>query len=332
MIKNNRRLTVGDHIPYVICEPLETEEANNDNNKKSKSVAERARHPDEIIRSGGVLKPDVEWYLTQQILPPVSRLCEPIEGLSQGLIAERLGLNASKYTQRRSFGDGEMNDDELVNYVPESYKTDKERFGDVEKLSLTCSACGVRSEFRGLLYLRKSQGDETGTLCTGFKCSNPDCEAQYLGDASPFECMARIMNSMEMLMRGHIQAYHEGVLKCDDPACGLETRQLSVCGGVCLSRGCNGRMKPLVSERSLQKQLKYFECLFDVGHVTKQLVATKSNFGSNENQLASMISKTDRKMADELFSVAKENTGECAYNWITPSFWKEVFGGIQAKQ
>jgi hypothetical protein len=143
MIKNNRRLTVGDHIPYVICEPLEADAENSDTKKASKSSTERARHPDEIARSGGILKPDVEWYLTQQILPPVSRLCEPIEGLSQGLIAQRLGLNTSKYTQPRSFGDGELNDDELVNYVPESFKSDKERFGDVQKLSLTCSACGV---------------------------------------------------------------------------------------------------------------------------------------------------------------------------------------------
>ena len=174
MIKNNRRLTVGDHIPYVICEPLETD-ATNDNKKASKSAAERARHPDEIARSGGTLKPDVEWYLTQQILPPVSRLCEPIEGLSQGLIAQRLGLNASKYTQRRSVGDGEMNDDELVNYVPESFKTDKERFGDVKKLSLTCSACGVGSEFPGLLYLRKDNDNDAGALSGGFQCINPNC-------------------------------------------------------------------------------------------------------------------------------------------------------------
>jgi hypothetical protein len=131
MIKNNRRLTVGDHIPYVICEPLEADAENSDTKKASKSSTERARHPDEIARSGGILKPDVEWYLTQQILPPVSRLCEPIEGLSQGLIAQRLGLNTSKYTQPRSFGDGELNDDELVNYVPESFKSDKEALPDL---------------------------------------------------------------------------------------------------------------------------------------------------------------------------------------------------------
>jgi len=333
MIKNNRRLTVGDHIPYVICEPLEAGAESDDTKKASKSATERARHPDEIARSGGILKPDVEWYLTQQILPPVSRLCEPIEGLSQGLIAQRLGLNSSKYTQQRSFGDGEINDEELVNYVPESFKTDKERFGEVKKLRLTCASCRVTSEFPGLLYLNKDSDIDGGTLSGGFRCTNPSCQhPQYWGEATPFACMARIMNAMSIMMRGELQAYYHGSVKCDDPACGLETRQLSVNGGVCLARGCNGRMNSLVSERSLQTQLKYFECLFDVDHVTKQLVDNKHNFGSNRKELTSMIAKTDKLMARELLEVSKEKISECSYNWIAPSFWQQIFGGIQTKQ
>ena len=333
MIKNNRRLTVGDHIPYVICEPLETDAENKDAKSASKSAAERARHPDEIIRSGGVLKPDIEWYLTQQILPPVSRLCEPIEGLSQSLIAQRLGLNASKYVQHRSYADGEINDEDLVNYVPESFKTDKERFGDVKKLSVTCSSCGVATVFPGVLYLRKENDSDTGTLSGGFHCPNPDCQRpKYWGEATPFGCMASIMNSMSLLMREQLKVYYEGSVKCDDPACGLETRQLSVNGGVCLARGCNGSMTSMVSERSIQTQLKYFECLFDVDHVTKQLVDGKQNFGSNQKELVSMIARTDKMMARELCKISRENMAECSYNWIAPSFWKSVFGGVRTKQ
>jgi DNA polymerase alpha subunit A len=331
MIKNNRRLTVGDHIPYVICEPLETD--GEDAKKAPKSATERARHPDEIARSGGILKPDVEWYLTQQILPPVSRLCEPIEGLSQGLIAQRLGLNASKYTQHRSFGDGELNDDELVNYVPESFKSDKERFGDVEKLCMTCSSCGVTNEFPGLLYLRKESDSDAGTLSGGFRCPNPSCQRpEYWGEATPFACLARIMSGMTLLIRKQQQAYYSGCVKCDDPACGLETRQLSVNGGVCLARGCNGRMTPLVTEQSVQKQLKYFECLFDADHVTKQLVDNKQNFGSNQKELLSMIARTDKRMADALHKASKQSMSECSYNWILPSFWQSVFGSASTKQ
>jgi DNA polymerase alpha subunit A len=329
MIKNNRSLTVGDHIPYVITEPLEGDAAKSD--KKSKSSSERARHPDEIARSGGILKPDIEWYLTQQILPPISRLCDPIEGLSQGLIAQRLGLDSTRYNQRSYEGNDELNDDNLVNYVPESFKSDDERFQGVQKLNLTCSACGVESEFPGILYPRKEDGSDTGTLGGGFDCVNPACQhPQYWGASSPYECMARIMNSMAVLVRKQLQDYYQGVIKCDDPACGLETRQLSVNGGVCLNRGCNGRMTSMVKERSLQTQLKYFECLFDADHVCQQLEG-KGTYGS-KHDLEKYISKADRVIAGELRRIAKENVDECAYNWIVPSFWQSMFGAISSKQ
>jgi DNA polymerase elongation subunit (family B) len=45
----------------------------------------------------GVLTLDYEWYLSTQILPPIARLCEPIEGTSPAILSERLGLDSSKY-------------------------------------------------------------------------------------------------------------------------------------------------------------------------------------------------------------------------------------------
>lgn len=324
MLKHKRTMTVGDHIPYIITEPLE---GDSNSGKASKTAAERARHPEEISRSNGVLRPDVEWYLTQQILPPVSRLCEPIEGLSAGLIAERLGLDSTKYNQRSSFED-EFDESKLVNYVPESFKSDEERFQGVQKLMLTCAACGVNSEFPGILHASK---DDVTSLRGGFHCVNPECERpQYWGENTPFECMARILNVMGNLKRENLQEYYKGITKCDDPACGLETRQLSVNGGVCLNRGCNGRMTSLFKERQLQNQLKYLECLFDTDHVCQQL-ASKEVYGTKA-ELEKYISKHDRAIFKELHRVAKESVDECDYNWISTSMWQSMFGAIRAKQ
>lgn len=41
-------------------------------------------------------------YLSQQIVPPVSRLCEPIEGTSMAILAEKMGLDVSKFTSHVS--------------------------------------------------------------------------------------------------------------------------------------------------------------------------------------------------------------------------------------
>lgn len=59
----------------------------------SKSVqADRAKHPDEFKKAAPEeLSIDYEYYLTNQILPPIERLCEPIEGTDRARLAECLG-------------------------------------------------------------------------------------------------------------------------------------------------------------------------------------------------------------------------------------------------
>jgi DNA polymerase alpha subunit A len=78
MLKANKPVNIGDHIPYVICLP--PSDGDESAKHSDKDAAQRAYHPDEVIRSKGELKVDYEWYLNNQILPPISRLCEPIEG------------------------------------------------------------------------------------------------------------------------------------------------------------------------------------------------------------------------------------------------------------
>lgn len=74
MIAAGKTVNVGDHIPYVIC----TEEAAaaattggspGQPTPSTASIAGRAFHPDEVKKSNGALKVDVEWYLGQQVGP-----------------------------------------------------------------------------------------------------------------------------------------------------------------------------------------------------------------------------------------------------------------------
>lgn len=50
MVKAGKSVNVRHHIPYVMCKIPE-----------AKSPAERARHPDDVLRSDGQLEVDVEW-------------------------------------------------------------------------------------------------------------------------------------------------------------------------------------------------------------------------------------------------------------------------------
>lgn len=104
----------------------------------------------------------------------------------------------------------------------------------------------------------------------------------------------------------------------------METRQVSVAAA--------GEVRPFVDERSVQTQLKYMECLFDVDHICGQIGALKGSPHGSKQELESYVSKPDRIMAAELHRVTKENVEECAYNWVAPSFWQSMFGAIAEKK
>lgn len=327
MLQNNRPVNTGDHIPYIITSPPPQDP--NQPAVKVPSATERARHPEEIARSDGALKPDVEWYLTQQILPPIARLCEPIEGASQQILAEKLGLDSSRYNYNNRSG-AEINDDDLIDYTPASLLPDEERFKSVEKLKLFCFACGTENEFPGVLCSVKDEVSGTSTLVSGLRCPNASCSRpMFWGHNNHFECLARIANTMSVWTRALMSNYYEGLVRCDEPGCGLETRQLSVCGGVCLRRGCSGKMVAVDSERDVHTHLKYLETLFDVDHACEQLEAKKTH--GRKAELLKTISKHDRATFGELHEMAKKTLESNAFNWIPPSFWKGLFN-VASKQ
>jgi len=76
----------GETVPYVISTSEEGEGG---------ALAERAYGLDEMKE--GERKPDVAYYLSQQIMPLVSRLTNSIDGLSSARVAEALGLDGAKY-------------------------------------------------------------------------------------------------------------------------------------------------------------------------------------------------------------------------------------------
>ena len=323
MLAQNRVVNVGDHIPYIITEATDSEAAQS---KKKNASAERARHPEEIARSKGSLKPDIEWYLSQQILPPVARLCEPIEGTSQQTLATKLGLDASRYNQLTY--NSELMETDDIDYTPASSLSDEERFKDVEKLRMFCMSCGVESEVPGVFHVRKNQTDVHDPV-SGLHCTNPDCTSpQFWGHNTHFECYSRIANLMALWVRNITTKYYQGIVRCDEPGCALETRQLSVAGGVCLRRGCSGHMQPVESERTVHTHMKYLESLFSLEHACEQLESKKMG---RKDEFKRMLPRHDTATFAELHAHASKSLESNAFNWISPSFWKGLFT-VGAKQ
>ncbi|VDM15588.1 unnamed protein product, partial [Wuchereria bancrofti] len=74
----------GDTVGYIICE-----------DGSGKSATQRAYHLTEVQENN--LRIDFHYYLVQQILPVVSRLCVPIEECNEAWVAQALGLDSMAY-------------------------------------------------------------------------------------------------------------------------------------------------------------------------------------------------------------------------------------------
>jgi len=316
MLKANRPVNTGDHIPYVVTLPL-------DSDTDKKSAAERARHPDEVQRSGGVLKPDIEWYLSQQILPPISRLCATIDGTSQSAIAEKLGLDSARFNQK--YGTNvDIDDGDLVNYTPASSLSDEERFKDVEKLSIKCQACSTSSEIRGVFTIGSN------VIMSGYRCPNQDCaQRDHFGFASHFDFLGVVSNKVNSMIKKHVAKHGTHEMMCEDPACGLRTRQLSVTGCVCLQRGCKATMKPVHSAQVLDTQIKYLKSLFDIVHCHKQYEKLCKSSDKSDivplSEVKRTISAQDQAVAEAICDRVKMTLLKSAYNTIDSSLFSRLF-------
>lgn len=73
---------VGHYIPYVIT-------------KNTGNLAEKAVHPTQFMRSQSEENKfliDIEWYKTNQLINPLERLLNPIEGFSIDMVNRIFGV------------------------------------------------------------------------------------------------------------------------------------------------------------------------------------------------------------------------------------------------
>jgi DNA Polymerase alpha zinc finger len=88
---------------------------------------------------------DYAYYLAKQILPPIERLCAPIDCTDSARIAECLGFDPKLF---RSVGP--INTNERAIEPLESQISDEERFRDSNPLLLKCLSCSQENAFTGI--------------------------------------------------------------------------------------------------------------------------------------------------------------------------------------
>ncbi|SJX64596.1 related to POL1-DNA-directed DNA polymerase alpha, 180 KD subunit [Sporisorium reilianum f. sp. reilianum] len=308
---------MGDVIPYIFC-------LGEDGTSSTKTAqAERAHHPDELRRKDSELKIDYEHYLALQILPPVERLCESIEGTDRSRLAECLGLDPAKYSHASTSGAGAGGagaDREFATL--DSQIPDEVRFAQCEPLKLTCPTCREHSAFLGpahrprIAAIKQPLADSTNTppeernaiSTKGIRCTNPACQRMLP--------LATVAIQLELAVRTYVERYYAGWTECSDPNCGSRTRMASVYAKRCLAvhdaksaalldataqvgshLACRGRVEPSYRDKQLYDQLIYLESLFDVGRIRDKVAATATASGKAwQDEVLAMLDVNKREL------------------------------------
>ncbi|CAL5369484.1 unnamed protein product [Camellia sinensis] len=304
--------SAGDTVPYVIC----CEQGAGSGT--SVGIAQRARHPDELKRDNEKWMIDIDYYLSQQIHPVVSRLCASIQGTSPARLADCLGLDSSKFQSKSSEG---VNNDSsnLLSCAVD----DDERYGGCEPLHLSCPSCSstfdcpaVFTSVRTLINEKQTDSHAGGESSQNFwgnlRC--PKCPEE--GDLGRMSS-ALIANQVKRQAEGFISAYYKGLMTCDDETCKYTTRSLNLRvigdserGTVCPNYPrCNGHLIRKYTEADLYKQLTYFCHVLDT---VRCIDKVEQNIRIPvEKELARI-----RPLVDLAASTAQRIRDRCAFGWV----------------
>lgn len=293
----------GDVVSYIIT---------GDAKQSSEHFAKRAYTPQDVLKAGSELSPDVEWYIGKQIFPPVERLCANITGTSTSQLAENLGLDPRRFANNNSnSGSGSAGGQDLEIHPLESQIPDQVRFADCKRLLLRCRACKGTSAFEGLL------GSVEMVTPKGLAC--PSCSATL----STLSIVAQV----EAQVREQTSRYYEGWLVCGDADCGNRTRQMSVYGDRCLGpkglgRDCMGRMRWEFGERDMYNQLVYFASLFDVDKAKEKATSRATGGETGEvvtgetRERVMVMAEHNRVRFGTVKGVVDRYLDKCGRQWV----------------
>ncbi|KAH8739926.1 hypothetical protein FG386_001743 [Cryptosporidium ryanae] len=255
MISEGLPVTSGTEIPYIICKEIDFND-NYGNQGKSSALSRRAYSIEEVKSKN--LNVDIEWYKSQQILPPISRLCSPIPGLEISRIGQCLGLEYRHYSEIIQNEDLDKQDNEFTSF---EWNKNPDKYTSVPiTASITCLRCskmGSSNSNRSIFdNLRENK----------WICS--EC-----GDHYPLEYLSNWLNiHFRMLTLSFYSAYN-GYCK----ECNTKTRRISLKNAFnCPQYHCRTN-KSLVNELTPHKVWLYLD------HWLYWLTQTDENSGVQSN-------------------------------------------------
>lgn len=284
--QGGRKVKAGDTISYVICQ-----------DGSNLSASQRAYAPEQLQKQDN-LSIDTQYYLSQQVHPVVSRICEPIDGIDSALIAAWLGLDPSQFRIQHHYQKDEENEALLGG---PAQITDEEKYRDCERFKFCCPRCGTEN-----IYDNVFDGSGLQIEPSLFQCSKPEC------NSSPLEYITLINNKLLLDIRRHIKKYYNGWLVCEEQTCQNRTRRIplnfSRSGPIC--QACmKATLRSEYPEKALYTQLCFYRFIFDWDYALEKVVTEqekghlkKKHFQEAETAYKKLKHTVDQSLSHSAYS------------------------------
>ncbi|XP_056414766.1 DNA polymerase alpha catalytic subunit [Hyla sarda] len=278
--QGGKKMKAGDTVSYVICQ-----------DGSNLSASQRAYAPEQLQKQDN-LSIDTQYYLSQQVHPVVSRICEPIDGIDSALIAAWLGLDPSQFRVQQHYQKDEENDALLGG---PAQLTDEEKYKDCDRFKFCCPKCGTEN-----IYDNVFDGSGLQIEPSLLRCSKPEC------DVSPLNYVAQVHNKLLLDTRRHIKKYYSGWLLCEEQTCQNKTRRLplnfSRTGPIC--QAClKATLRPEYPEKALYTQLCFYRFIFDWDYALDKVVTEQEKgYLKKHYQDAEAAYKKLKNTADQILS------------------------------
>ncbi|KAG8450588.1 hypothetical protein GDO86_003019 [Hymenochirus boettgeri] len=279
--QGGRKVKSGDTISYVVCQ-----------DGSNLSASQRAYAPEQLQKQEN-LSIDTQYYLSQQIHPVVSRICEPIDGIDSALIAAWLGLDPSQFRVHHHYQQDEENDALLGCHAQ---LTDEEKYRDCERFKFSCRKCGTENIFDNVF-----DGSGLHIEPSLMRCSKPEC------DASPLDHVIQIQHKLLLDMRRCIKKYYNGWLVCEEQTCQNRTRRVplnfSRNGPIC--QACTKAiLRSEYPEKALYTQLCFYRFIFDWDYAVEKIISEqeKAHIKKKQFQESEKVYKKLKCTVDQVLS------------------------------
>ncbi len=212
---NSKKYRNGDVVSYIICE-----------DSTSNSATQRAYSRAELLKTPDTLKLDTKYYLTQQVHPIVTRLCEPIEGMDSFHVAQSLGLDPSGFKHKSSSSNGGNN----VEIAPpqltkqqkriESLVNKLEKFSSCVPFKYVCPGCRTESNWQSPFV--KQTGKTKSTESTAAASSDVKMDEEEDGfdfDESSLVHISAVKKTAPAVSSGNYRCILDS---CSNPDCKMK--------------------------------------------------------------------------------------------------------------